>query len=366
MQKNYLYIIPYRNRETTLLKHLKNVTNIYKNFDIVVCEQCDNGLFKKSKLINTALKIMNNYDVAIIADVDTIPIKYYEPYLNDYATQIFGINNNTIISSGVVIYVNKDIVIMNGYSEHYNGWGFEDVDVTYRAFFNGIIKDTQNVIYRENPPTEYIDHKSNENSDDIYSHNKDITKVLNNAIFAQQVINYNLIYYMENKEKFIYMDNLIYYGNVLFFEGLHNNGELIKGTLHDLLINSKIYTDEYFKNYKKIYEGEFKYNLPNGEGKGYATNNKKYEKLDGEWMNGYAKKNGNCITEKILDTNNGNDYEIYKKFVYFGMDTTMDDIIACINDHAVDSKMIKWIKIFTNNKYSLFEDEYNEKCLIME
>ena len=142
--KNYALIIPYRNREEhleILLEYLKKYEN---GIDIYIFEQNNDLLFNRSFLFNAIFEIEEQYDYYIFHDVDLIPddptINYCQDYLVPTHLSCFCeqfnyklLDNKTVSDSemfgGVVAMSRKHLYDISGYTELYEGWGYEDNDL---------------------------------------------------------------------------------------------------------------------------------------------------------------------------------------------------------------------------------------------
>jgi predicted glycosyltransferase involved in capsule biosynthesis len=149
-------IVPYRNRETHLNKFISETKNYLKSkqidSEIIIVEQSDDKPFNRGKLLNVGyIKAKElGCDYIVFHDVDMIPIDVdysysevplhlatkfeleYEKAKNLEFDDYFG---------GVTMMSNKIFEKVNGYSNLYWGWGFEDDDLLFRCAEKGIILD---------------------------------------------------------------------------------------------------------------------------------------------------------------------------------------------------------------------------------
>ena len=142
-------IVPYRNRETQLelFKHrivdyLKYNTDI-QDYVVIVVDQIDKKLFNRGKLLNIGFVEAKNRgcDYVVFHDVDMIPIEVDYSY-NSHPLQLAnrfiadGDFTRTIQRNyfgGATMFTVKDFEKINGYSNKYKGWGFEDDDLLLRC-----------------------------------------------------------------------------------------------------------------------------------------------------------------------------------------------------------------------------------------
>jgi len=149
-------IVPYRNRESHLKKFTDNIQKYLKSkkidFEVIIVEQSDDKPFNRGKLLNVGYikaKALG-CDYIVFHDVDMLPIDVdysysevplhlathfeleYEKAKNLEFDDYFG---------GVTILCNSVFEKVNGYSNLYWGWGFEDDDLLFRCFQKNIPLD---------------------------------------------------------------------------------------------------------------------------------------------------------------------------------------------------------------------------------
>lgn len=141
-------IVPYRNRETHLKKFTSETEKYLKSkkidFEIIIIEQADDKPFNRGKLLNVGyIKAKSlGCDYIVFHDIDMLPIEVdysysevplhlathfeleYEKAKNLEFDDYFG---------GVTMMSNKNFENINGYSNLYWGWGFEDDDLLFRC-----------------------------------------------------------------------------------------------------------------------------------------------------------------------------------------------------------------------------------------
>jgi len=150
-------IVPYRNREEHLKVFLKKMTQYLNarklNYEIIVVHQDDAKLFNRGMLLNIGFKIAESYecDYVVFHDVDMIPL------IVDYSYSDIPLHLATDFKTtegepkrelfeeyfgGVTLFPTKDFRKIDGYSNKYWGWGFEDTDLLHRCRKNKIKLDT--------------------------------------------------------------------------------------------------------------------------------------------------------------------------------------------------------------------------------
>lgn len=146
-------IIPYRNRyehleefKATIVTYLES-NNI--DFEIIVVEQDNAKLFNRGMLLNIGFKEAKDMgcDYVVFHDVDMLPVDVDYSYSD---TPIHLATDNIPFESyfgGIALFPTDTFEKINGFSNLYWGWGFEDDDLRYRCIkndvpFKNIIGDT--------------------------------------------------------------------------------------------------------------------------------------------------------------------------------------------------------------------------------
>ena len=176
LEKNLVVTVPYRDREfqyKIFLNHIKTYFNddkLDKFINVKVCflEQNNDKPFNLGSLNNAAYIINENYlDYIVVNNVDFLPL------MSDYSFSEFptllikhGFNNLPMKPSkkdcklvvkapgiekiflGSVLLPKEVFKKVNGYSNSYWGWGFEDTDMRNRLLKNNIEIKYRNGIYQ--------------------------------------------------------------------------------------------------------------------------------------------------------------------------------------------------------------------------
>jgi hypothetical protein len=147
-------IVPYRNRFEHLKQFKQHIVtyldiNGYDNYEIIIVEQDNAKLFNRGMLLNIGFKEAKKLkcDYVVFHDVDMLPVDV------DYShsdTPIHLVTNNIPFESyfgGITLFPSELFEKINGFSNLYWGWGFEDDDLRYRCIknyipFQNIIADT--------------------------------------------------------------------------------------------------------------------------------------------------------------------------------------------------------------------------------
>jgi len=148
MRKSKLgIVIPYRNRKQHLEKFLPTIQKTLNqqkiNYEIIIVEQIDNKPFNRGKLLNIgvekALQLKCNY--VALHDVDMLPVDVdYSPVDKPTHLATHFISNHgekrelfDTYFGGVTLFPIRDYYQVNGYSNEYWGWGYEDDDLLFRC-----------------------------------------------------------------------------------------------------------------------------------------------------------------------------------------------------------------------------------------
>lgn len=137
-------IVPYRNRYEHLLLFKAAITDYLKSkdilFELIIVEQDDAKLFNRGKLLNIgfeeAKKLKCTY--VVFHDIDMLPLEVDYSFSKIpllLATQKISFDE---FFSSVILFPIEYFEKINGYSNTYWGWGFEDDDLFYRCKLNNI------------------------------------------------------------------------------------------------------------------------------------------------------------------------------------------------------------------------------------
>lgn len=145
-------IVPYRARTGHLRKFREAITEYFSKqnieYELIVVEQLGHKPFNRGKLLNVGFKEarIKSCDYVVFHDVDMLPVKVDYSYSDvpvHMATD-FVDEQQEIFSTyfgGVTMFPSKTFIDINGYSNEYWGWGFEDDDLLYRCTENNVFLD---------------------------------------------------------------------------------------------------------------------------------------------------------------------------------------------------------------------------------
>jgi hypothetical protein len=145
MNKKLGVIVPYRDRYEQLIQFKKHInqylTKTGIDYELIIVEQDDAQLFNRGKLLNIGFKYAKKLkcDYVVFHDVDMLPIDAdysWSDFPVHMATDFIPSNTRIIFDEyfgGVTMFPSEDFLRINGYSNEYWGWGFEDDDLLYRC-----------------------------------------------------------------------------------------------------------------------------------------------------------------------------------------------------------------------------------------
>ena len=152
MGERLAIIVPYRNREEHLSRFVPHINKFLSDkdidFKIFIVEQGNDKSFNRGWLLNVGYTISKEqgFDYFCFHDVDMLP----EDNTCDYswvdkpthiAARLSKFNYRLVYPeyfSGVTLFNKEHFEWINGYSNKYWGWGFEDDDLLYRCRKGGI------------------------------------------------------------------------------------------------------------------------------------------------------------------------------------------------------------------------------------
>ena len=148
-------IVPYRDRPQQLKRFIKHMGEYLTNlhYQIFIIEQSDDKPFNRGKLLNVGYKYAcdNECDYFVFHDVDMLPEDVDYSYTDkpihlathlqehDYETTFYD------YFGGVTMFNKEDFHHINGFSNEYWGWGFEDDDLLIRCLESDLELDTQQI-----------------------------------------------------------------------------------------------------------------------------------------------------------------------------------------------------------------------------
>lgn len=155
-------VVPYRDRYVHLQIFKNHVKEFLEsknfNYELIVIEQDDAKNFNRGKLLNIGFTYAKKLkcDYVVFHDVDMIPVEVdysYADFPIHLATNFISDDNTDRIIfddyfGGVTLFPTSDFEKINGYSNEYWGWGFEDDDLLFRCVRKNVplgIKEIRNV-----------------------------------------------------------------------------------------------------------------------------------------------------------------------------------------------------------------------------
>ena len=150
-------IVPYRKRPGHLRKFRQSIESYLKgqDYELIVVEQADDLPFNRGKLLNIGFEyaVRKQCDYVVFHDIDMLPkdVDYSYSDVPIHLATGFSNSDREIFDTyfgGVTLFPIDLFKKVNGYSNEYWGWGFEDDDLLMRLTEQHIFTDT---IYYEVP-----------------------------------------------------------------------------------------------------------------------------------------------------------------------------------------------------------------------
>jgi hypothetical protein len=149
MKNKLAIIVPYRDRESHLEVFVPYMEEYLKQYDykIFVIEQSDSKPFNRGKLLNAGARIAikEGFDYFALHDVDMLPLKNVDYSYPETPIHLISKVDKEVpfidYFGGVTLFNVHDYKLVNGYSNEYWGWGFEDDDLLYRCIQRNIPLD---------------------------------------------------------------------------------------------------------------------------------------------------------------------------------------------------------------------------------
>jgi predicted glycosyltransferase involved in capsule biosynthesis len=153
-------IVPYRNRHEHLKKFKSRIIQYCKRYSIdyrlIIIQQDDAKLFNRGMLLNIGFTYAKKYhcDYVVFHDVDMLPIEVDYSYTENVTHLATNFQNEDdeidresfdTYFGGVTMFPTEAFSTINGYSNKYWGWGFEDDDLFLRCRLYGINLQTKKI-----------------------------------------------------------------------------------------------------------------------------------------------------------------------------------------------------------------------------
>jgi hypothetical protein len=152
-------IVPYRDRYFDLIKFKNRITEYLSdsgiNYYLIIVEQDDAKSFNRGKLLNigTIYAKKLGCDYVVFHDLDMLPEEVDYSYSDiplHLATNLIGTKDFKRIVfdqyfGGVTLFPIETFEEINGYSNNYWGWGYEDDDLFYRCDYYNIPLETKRI-----------------------------------------------------------------------------------------------------------------------------------------------------------------------------------------------------------------------------
>ena len=152
-------IVPYRNRYRHLIQFKEAITTYLDtkgiDYEIIIVEQDDASAFNRGKLLNVGVlkAIRLGCDYVVLHDVDMLPMSVDYSYATEpthLITRYYKNDQHINIPfekyfGGVTLFPIEQFEQINGYSNEYWGWGFEDDDLFHRVRQGSLYVETTKI-----------------------------------------------------------------------------------------------------------------------------------------------------------------------------------------------------------------------------
>lgn len=137
-------VVPYRHRESQLPRFIGRITDHLNKQDIpheiIIVEQDDAKQFNRGALLNIGFSWLKKLDCRYVVfhDVDMLPVDVDYSFSDKplhLATNFNDVNRETFEEyfGGVTLFPLYDFKLIDGYSNKYWDWGYEDTDLLFRC-----------------------------------------------------------------------------------------------------------------------------------------------------------------------------------------------------------------------------------------
>ena len=196
-------IVPYRNRLEHLTTFKSAIVKFLQskdiNYEIIIVEQDNGQLFNRGMLLNIGFTqaVKLGCDYVVFHDVDMLP--NYVDY--SYSDKPIHLSTHFMVDDkikpipfktyfgGVTLFPVEDFKRINGYSNKYWGWGYEDDDLLLRCRKNDIPLDSMSIKNMGKPQT-FLKF----NGVDSYVKGKNIINLNSNTTFFASFYPHEIIY----------------------------------------------------------------------------------------------------------------------------------------------------------------------------
>ena len=144
MNKKLGIIVPFRNRHEHLYEFKKAIITYLESkkisFELIIVEQDNAKLFNRGMLLNIGFVYAKKLkcDYIVFHDVDMLPVNVDYSYSDKplHLATKFVLNDRELFDTyfgGVTLFPIKVFEEIDGYSNKYWGWGYEDTDLLLRC-----------------------------------------------------------------------------------------------------------------------------------------------------------------------------------------------------------------------------------------
>jgi beta-1,4-galactosyltransferase 1 len=174
MKEKLGVVVPYRHRERQLPIFIDEMSEYLKKqdipFEIIIVEQDDAKQFNRGMLLNIGFTYAKKYGCRYVVfhDIDMIPVDVDYSYSDiplHLATNFIDETEDIFDEyfGGVTMFTIRDFIKINGFSNKYWDWGYEDTDLLRRVKKQGLSLDdlkVKNVGALNKPSLQFNGNKS--------------------------------------------------------------------------------------------------------------------------------------------------------------------------------------------------------------
>lgn len=171
--KRLSIIVPYRDRVAHLKQFIPHMRSRLKEAEIIIVEQADDKPFNRAKLLNIGF-LNSDADYFAMHDIDMLPMKadYSFPEVPTHiATRVSQFRYKMPFPEyfgGVTLFNREDFQKLNGYCNHFFGWGGEDNEMHDHVLRSGMKIDRRRCTFESLHHRREIDSSLYERNCDLW------------------------------------------------------------------------------------------------------------------------------------------------------------------------------------------------------
>jgi hypothetical protein len=173
-------IVPYRDRAESLGKFIPHMAKYFARdkvdsaleYDLFIVEQAAGKPFNRGTMLNVGFVLARtDYDYFCFHDVDYLPLWADYSYAVQPTRLIWHglrlVEDRSTFFGGVTMFNRAHFETVNGYSNHYWGWGYEDTDLRLRCELEGLAIEHRDGTYTHIPHADLSRDASGRRTEDV-------------------------------------------------------------------------------------------------------------------------------------------------------------------------------------------------------